>query len=105
MSHYYQNLGLFSAISLPFIPLFYASISNTNKIIGSEDVALREQLKSGYILEDSQRYLNLRKLILHTYHSRFIPERVAEASQILLQDANVLPKLLSCEEYCRRDKW
>jgi hypothetical protein len=26
-----------------------------------------------------------------------------EASQILLQDAHVLPKLLSCEEYCSRD--
>jgi hypothetical protein len=30
---------------------------------------------------------------LHTYHSRFIPEGVAEASQILRRDAHVLPKL------------
>jgi hypothetical protein len=44
-------------------------------------------------------------LLIHTYHSRFISERVAEASQILLRDAHVLPKILSCEEYCRRDRW
>jgi hypothetical protein len=32
------------------------------------------------------------------------PEEVAEASQILLQDTHVLPKLLSLKEYCRRDE-
>jgi hypothetical protein len=31
---------------------------------------------------------------IHTYHSRFIPVGVAEASQIFLQDAHVLPKLV-----------
>jgi hypothetical protein len=36
---------------------------------------------------------------IHTYHSRFIPEGVAEASQILLRDAHDLPKLLRCEDY------
>jgi hypothetical protein len=41
---------------------------------------------------------------IHTYHSRFIPEGVAEASQILLRDAHVLQKLLSNEEYYRRDR-
>jgi hypothetical protein len=41
---------------------------------------------------------------IHTNHSRFIPEGVAEASQILLRDAHVLPKLLGCVEYCRRDR-
>jgi hypothetical protein len=40
---------------------------------------------------------------IHTYHSRFIPDGVAETSQLLLQDAQVLPKLFSYEEYCRRD--
>jgi hypothetical protein len=39
------------------------------------------------------------------YHSRFIPEGVADASQIFLRDAQVLLKLLSYEEYCRRDRW
>jgi hypothetical protein len=34
-------------------------------------------------------------LYIHTYHSRFIPEGVAEASQIFLGD--VLPKLFSYE--------
>jgi hypothetical protein len=42
-------------------------------------------------------------MYIHTYHSRFILE--AEASQIFLQDAHVLPKLASNEEYCRRDRW
>jgi hypothetical protein len=39
------------------------------------------------------------------FHTCFILERIAEGSQILRRDAHVLPKLLSCEEYCRRDKW
>jgi hypothetical protein len=34
---------------------------------------------------------------IHTYQSRFIPEGVAEASQIFLREAHVLPKLLSYE--------
>jgi hypothetical protein len=33
------------------------------------------------------------------------PRRIAEASQIFLRDIHVLPKLLSNEEYCRRDRW
>jgi hypothetical protein len=45
------------------------------------------------------------RLYIHTYHSRFISEGVAEGSQILLQDAHVLPKLLSYEEYNSRDSW
>jgi hypothetical protein len=36
---------------------------------------------------------------IHTYHSRFIPEGVAEASQIFLRDTHVLPKLVSYEEH------
>jgi hypothetical protein len=43
-------------------------------------------------------------LLLHTYHSSFIPEGVAEASQIFLRNAQVLPKLVSCEEYCTRER-
>jgi hypothetical protein len=39
------------------------------------------------------------------YHSPFIPEGVAEASQIFLGHAHVLPKLFSYELYCRRDTW
>jgi hypothetical protein len=35
---------------------------------------------------------------IHTYHSRFIPEGVAEVSQIVLRDTHVLPKLVSYEE-------
>jgi hypothetical protein len=42
---------------------------------------------------------------IHTYHSRFIPEGVAEVSQIFLRDTHVLPKLASYEEHCRRDRW
>jgi hypothetical protein len=42
---------------------------------------------------------------IHTYHSRFIPEGVAEVTQIFLRDTYVLPKLVSYEEHCRRDRW
>jgi hypothetical protein len=31
----------------------------------------------------------------NTYHSRFIPEGIAEASQIFLRDTHVLPKLFA----------
>jgi hypothetical protein len=41
---------------------------------------------------------------IHTYHSRFIPEGVAEVSQIFLRDTHVLPKLVRYEEHCRRDR-
>jgi hypothetical protein len=43
----------------------------------------------------------------HTYHSRFIPEGAAEASQIFLRDAHILPKLakVSFEEHCIRDRY
>jgi hypothetical protein len=43
--------------------------------------------------------------LLHTYHSRFIPEGVAEVSQIFLRDTHALPKLVSYEEHCSRDRW
>jgi hypothetical protein len=39
----------------------------------------------------------------YTYHSRFIPEVVAEVSQIFLRDTHVLPKLVNYEEHCRLD--
>jgi hypothetical protein len=35
--------------------------------------------------------------LIHAYHSRLIPKGVAEASQIFLQDAHVLPKWLRYE--------
>jgi hypothetical protein len=40
---------------------------------------------------------------MYTYHTRFIPEDVAEVSQIFLRDTHVLPKFVSNEEHCRRD--
>jgi hypothetical protein len=42
--------------------------------------------------------------LLHKYHSRSIPEGVAEASQIFLRDTHVLPKFVSYDEYCRLDR-
>jgi hypothetical protein len=33
--------------------------------------------------------------LIHTYHSRFTLEELAEASQIFLRDVHVLPKLFS----------
>jgi hypothetical protein len=43
--------------------------------------------------------------LIDTYHPRFIPEGVADASQLFLRDAQALPQLPSYEEYCRRDMW
>jgi hypothetical protein len=37
-------------------------------------------------------------MYIHTYHTRFITEEVAEVSQIFLRDTHVLPKLVSYEE-------
>jgi hypothetical protein len=48
----------------------------------------------------TESYTNL----VHTYHSHFIPEGVAEAFQIFFRNAHVLPKLISYEEYCRSDR-
>jgi hypothetical protein len=41
---------------------------------------------------------------LHSYHSHFNPDRV-EMSQVFLQGTHILPKWLTCEKYCRRDRW
>jgi hypothetical protein len=41
---------------------------------------------------------------MHKYHSRFFLKGVAEASQMSLRDAYVLPILLSYEEYCTRGR-
>jgi hypothetical protein len=46
--------------------------------------------------------LNILTTYIHTYHSHFIAEGVAEVSQIFLRDTHILPKLVSYEEHCRR---
>jgi hypothetical protein len=52
-------------------------------------------------------YLNVTCWLTHTYtyHSQFIPEGIAEVSQIFLRDNHVLPKLVNFEEHRRRDRW
>jgi hypothetical protein len=42
---------------------------------------------------------------IYTYHSRFILEGVAEVSQLFLRDTHVIPKIVSYEEHCGRDRW
>jgi hypothetical protein len=42
---------------------------------------------------------------ISTLYSHFILEGVAEVTQIFLRDTHVLPKLVSYEEHCRRDRW
>jgi hypothetical protein len=45
-------------------------------------------------------------IFIHTYLPlTFYPQGVAEASQINLRDTLVLQKFVSCEDYCRRNKW
>jgi hypothetical protein len=54
------------------------------------------------IQPDEQKVCFLNLIISYLYHSRLIPEGVAEASHIFSRDAHGLPKLLSC---CRRERW
>jgi hypothetical protein len=54
--------------------------------------------KSPQIKTIFTRTLNLNiHTCIYTYHSRFIPEGVAEASQILFRDAHVLPRRMNIE--------
>jgi hypothetical protein len=56
-------------------------------------------------IEKSRSSLLQSKLnYIHTNHSRLIPERVAETSQIFLRDTHILPKWLGYAKYCRHDK-
>jgi hypothetical protein len=57
------------------------------------------------IITEYYTYIHTYHVCMHTYHSRFFPEGVAEVSQIFLRDTHVLPKLVSYEEHCRRDRW
>jgi hypothetical protein len=67
---------------------------------------VRDIFRFRYILDLNFNPKSFTKVIsityTHTYHSRFISE--VEASRIFPDD-HVLSKLLSCEEYCRRDRW
>jgi hypothetical protein len=69
-------------------------------------IALTPETDNQTSMDISQSCLQYSVLIyIHTYHSRFIPEGVAEVSQIILRDTHVLPKLVSYKEHCRRDRW
>jgi hypothetical protein len=57
------------------------------------------------IVLSAELYSSSKIVYIHTYHSRFISKGVTEASQIFFRDAHILPKLLSYEEYCTRDRW
>jgi hypothetical protein len=57
------------------------------------------------VFNESTVFFVIYDTYIHTYHSRFIPEEVAEVSQIFLRDTHVFPKLVSYEDHCRRDRW
>jgi hypothetical protein len=59
----------------------------TQQAFDTEEPTLLYQRPSGVPFS---KYLH--RSCLHTYHSRFIPERVAEVSQIFFRDTHVLPK-------------
>jgi hypothetical protein len=61
--------------------------------------------QSDLLVSNRLRFTHLPTSKIHTYHSRFIPEGVAEVSQIFLRDTHVLPKLVSYEEHRRCDRW
>jgi hypothetical protein len=54
------------------------------------------------LVVQTERHESASTSYIHTHHSRFIPEGVAEVSQIFLRDTHVLPKLVSYEEHYRR---
>jgi hypothetical protein len=52
--------------------------------------------------DDGGKYLPIE---INAYHSRCISEGVAEISQIFLRETHILPKLLSYEKCCKRDRY
>jgi hypothetical protein len=55
---------------------------------------LPEQTNISFIVSYIKACKKTQDKNIHIYHSRFIPEGVAEASQIFLRDAYVLPKAM-----------
>jgi hypothetical protein len=53
----------------------------------------------------SGMYVCMYLFIRGDFKNKGLNEGLAETSRIFLRDAHVLPKLLSYEEYCRRDMW
>jgi hypothetical protein len=71
-------------------------VFHTMELYGQQHVMLLQY-------DISANALKLRAI--HIYIYTIIPEGVAEVSQIFLQNTHVLPKLVSYEEHCRRDRW
>jgi hypothetical protein len=64
----------------------------------SHYLLLKQLLLFGFFLSISSKAIMIffsSTFYMNTYHSRFIPEGVAEASQVFFQDAQALPKLFS----------
>jgi hypothetical protein len=70
-------------------------------LMTSHRVLYRALLRSNIALH--RFYITIKPVYI--YQSRFIPEGVAEVSQIFLRDTHVLPKLVSYEKHCGRDRW
>jgi hypothetical protein len=71
----------------------------TDKLKKNKNINILENTNLEF---DAKRFASA---YIHTFHSRFIPEGVAEVSQIFLRDTHVSPKLVSYEEHYRRDRW
>jgi hypothetical protein len=92
---YLSNNDSYWYISNPYIPLHSRNITNITKANSCCVLAYNIQI----LIIIPKFILNYN---IHTYYSRFIPEAVADASQILFRDAHDLLKLFSYEEYSRR---
>jgi hypothetical protein len=77
-------------------------IHTTHALFISFYLFILENIQIYITNKDSKKTKAINQLHVFTYK---IPERVAEASQILLRDAHVLPKLLGNKENYRRDRW
>jgi hypothetical protein len=80
-------------------------IHGTNSFIENSCVVLTSNVKTDQCCPQLRIFILMVRLYIHTYHPRFIPEGVAEASQIFLRDTHVIPKLVSYEKHSKRDRW
>jgi hypothetical protein len=78
--------------------------ARANKIFGHPSDDLLNLLRFRNLMPSAPTRGSRTFIIIHTYiHTTH--EGVAEVSQIFLRDTHVLPKLVSYEEHCSRDRW
>jgi hypothetical protein len=57
------------------------------------------------VIKVDNKLVKFYSFVQHDVLETVLNGEVAEISQIFLRDTHVLPKLVSYEEHCRRDRW